>query len=245
MPEWNFADVYEAVAAATPDAPCQIQGDRVVTWRAFDRAGERLGGRPHRRRPRAPDEGRGLPDNCPEYLQTYVGGLQGRTRSGEHQLPVRPRGDRVPVRQRRRRGGRVPRHLRRLLGQIRDRLPKVRRWYAVADGTAPIPDWAVPTTSVVAAGAERVGRAVGPFSGKDLLLLYTGGTTGMPKGVMWQQDDLFNVLGGGGKPLLGLSRPTSVAEIGAPCGPPDRPSCDAHGVSAYARHGPVLRRSSR
>ena len=28
-------------------------------------------------------------------------------------------------------------------------------------------------------------------SGDDLLLLYTGGTTGMPKGVMWRQDDLF------------------------------------------------------
>ncbi len=30
-------------------------------------------------------------------------------------------------------------------------------------------------------------------SGDDLLLLYTGGTTGMPKGVMWRQDDLFSV----------------------------------------------------
>jgi fatty-acyl-CoA synthase len=45
----------------------------------------------------------------------------------------------------------------------------------------------------------------GPWgrSGDDLLLLYTGGTTGMPKGVMWRQDDLFKVLGGGGNPVLG------------------------------------------
>ncbi len=36
----------------------------------------------------------------------------------------------------------------------------------------------------------------GPWgrSGDHLLLLYTGGTTGMPKGVMWRQDDLFGVL---------------------------------------------------
>ena len=35
-------------------------------------------------------------------------------------------------------------------------------------------------------------------SGNDLLLLYTGGTTGMPKGVMWRQHDLFLRLAGGG-----------------------------------------------
>ena len=38
----------------------------------------------------------------------------------------------------------------------------------------------------------------GPWGrdGDHLLLLYTGGTTGMPKGVMWRQDDLFRALVG-------------------------------------------------
>lgn len=31
----------------------------------------------------------------------------------------------------------------------------------------------------------------------DLFLMYTGGTTGMPKGVMWRQEDMWRVLGGG------------------------------------------------
>src|SRR4029434_1858469 len=31
-------------------------------------------------------------------------------------------------------------------------------------------------------------------SGDQLLMTYTGGTTGMPKGVMWRQDDLFRNL---------------------------------------------------
>ena len=50
-------------------------------------------------------------------------------------------------------------------------------------------------------------------SGDDLLLLYTGGTTGMPKGVMWRQDDLFNVLGAGGNPILGVPPAADVAEV--------------------------------
>jgi len=35
-------------------------------------------------------------------------------------------------------------------------------------------------------------------TGDDVHMLYTGGTTGMPKGVMWRQDDLFARLNGGG-----------------------------------------------
>src|SRR3954453_14992817 len=36
MTDWNFGAIYAAVAARAPDRPCQIQGDRVVTWREFD-----------------------------------------------------------------------------------------------------------------------------------------------------------------------------------------------------------------
>ncbi len=35
----------------------------------------------------------------------------------------------------------------------------------------------------------------------DLYILYTGGTTGMPKGVMWRQEDIFFAGMGGGNPL--------------------------------------------
>jgi fatty-acyl-CoA synthase len=50
-------------------------------------------------------------------------------------------------------------------------------------------------------------------SGDDLLLLYTGGTTGMPKGVMWRQDDLFQVIGAGGNAAMGIPPATSIPEL--------------------------------
>jgi len=40
-------------------------------------------------------------------------------------------------------------------------------------------------------------RDFGERSDDDVYLLYTGGTTGMPKGVMWRQEDVYFALGGG------------------------------------------------
>ncbi|MDA8340620.1 MAG: acyl-CoA synthetase [Actinomycetota bacterium] len=56
-------------------------------------------------------------------------------------------------------------------------------------------------------------RPLGPRSPDDRYLLYTGGTTGMPKGVMWRQEDIyFAAMGGngwGGPPVV---RPDDVVE---------------------------------
>ena len=42
MSGWNFADVWEEIAAAAPDRPAQIRGARVVSWRDFDRRANAL-----------------------------------------------------------------------------------------------------------------------------------------------------------------------------------------------------------
>jgi fatty-acyl-CoA synthase len=50
-----------------------------------------------------------------------------------------------------------------------------------------------------ALGSARPDRTDGPRSSDDLYVLYTGGTTGMPKGVLWRQEDIFfAAMGGGG-----------------------------------------------
>ena len=66
----------------------------------------------------------------------------------------------------------------------------MKGWLWVDDGSGPCPDWATPYEDAAKSAIGRVRRPWGR-SGDDLYMLYTGGTTGMPKGVMWRQDDLF------------------------------------------------------
>ena len=210
MSGWNYADVFEAVAAGAGDRPCQIQGDRTVTWSEFDRRANALAadlleaGLGHQAKVAA------YLQNGPEYLETYVGAFKAGLAPVNTNYRYGP--DEIVYLFDNADAEAVVFHasFTELLSGVRDRLTKVKRWYVVADETCEGPEWAVPYESAVEAGADRV---VAPWgrSGDDLLLLYTGGTTGMPKGVMWRQDDLFNVLGAGGQPLLGFA---PVAELG-------------------------------
>ncbi|MFG2256583.1 acyl-CoA synthetase [Streptomyces mirabilis] len=66
------------------------------------------------------------------------------------------------------------------------------------------------------AEAEAAGspeRGFAPRSADDQFIIYTGGTTGMPKGVMWRQEDLFfSGLGGGAPTGEPVTKPEELAE---------------------------------
>jgi acyl-CoA synthetase (AMP-forming)/AMP-acid ligase II len=78
--------------------------------------------------------------------------------------------------------------------------PKIETILVVEDGTeGPADDYqrygGIEFYSAIAQGAP--GRDFGPRSADDIYLLYTGGTTGFPKGVMWRHEDVYRVLFGG------------------------------------------------
>ena len=78
-----------------------------------------------------------------------------------------------------------------------------------APGAAELP--AVAFAEAEAAASPE--RGFGQRSGDDQFIIYTGGTTGLPKGVMWRQEDLFFAgLGGGAPTGEPVRRPEELAE---------------------------------
>ena len=93
---------------------------------------------------------------------------------------------------------------------VRDRLPQLKAAIQVDDGS-PHVEGALKYEDVLAAQdpMEPIER-----SGDDYWFLYTGGTTGMPKGVMWRNHDLFSVLREAVYGILGEPIPETYEEIG-------------------------------
>jgi fatty-acyl-CoA synthase len=196
MAGWNFADAWEVVAGIVPDAPAQIQGDRRITWADFDARANGVARR-------LLDAGAGHQDkvaqylyNAPEYMESVYAAFKAglvpintNYRYLEDELVyLWDNGDVVAVVFHGTFADRI--------APIRDRVPRVRTWLWVDDGSGPCPEWAIAYEDAATGGTSESVRGPWGRDGNDLLLLYTGGTTGMPKGVMWRQDDLVRHLAG-------------------------------------------------
>jgi acyl-CoA synthetase (AMP-forming)/AMP-acid ligase II len=190
MTDWNYADVWETVADVQPEAVAVTQGGRHVAWQEFDGGADGVA-------QFLLDLGAARQDkvaiylyNSPEYLQSAFGAIKvglvpvnTNYRYGDDELSyLWENADAVAVVFH----GAFTDRIERIL----DRVPGVRGWLWVDDGSGPCPDWATPYED---AAKSAIGRVAAPWgrNGDDLYMLYTGGTTGMPKGVMWRQDDLF------------------------------------------------------
>ncbi|MGW7431689.1 acyl-CoA synthetase [Streptomyces sp. NPDC054861] len=103
-------------------------------------------------------------------------------------------------------------------GRVAAALPRTEKLrHLVRVGTRPEDEAADPALRCTAfTDAEAAGSPERGFperSGDDLFIIYTGGTTGMPKGVMWRQEDLFFAGLFGGEPAgEPVKRPEELAE---------------------------------
>jgi fatty-acyl-CoA synthase len=211
MGDWNLATVFESVCDALPEHTALIQGRRRHSWRAFDERAARFAA--------ALDALGTGPEskvalylyNGNEFLETMCGTLKAqavhvnvnyRYLADELAYLLDDADAEVLV---------FHGSLAEPVAEVRDRLPGLRAVVQVDDGS-PRLDGALPYEDLLAAHAPAPRTA---RSGDRCWFLYTGGTTGLPKGVMWRNEDLFGTLGENSYPLFGEATPARPGDAGA------------------------------
>lgn len=230
---WNFADVWEVIAGVIPDSVAQRHGERAISWRQFNAQANGVARALIEAGLRAQDKLALYLVNGPEYLQAAFAGMKASL------VPVntnyRYREEELVYLWQNSDAAAVVFHGQFVdrVDQVRSRCPDVRLWIHVEDGSGPCPSWALPWSQIAADGAS-VALPLEGRSGDDLILIYTGGTTGRPRGVMWRQHDLFLASNTTGDPehadfaqvrdrLLRARRDAPVGTAAAPVGLPAAP----------------------
>jgi acyl-CoA synthetase (AMP-forming)/AMP-acid ligase II len=231
---WNLADIWERNADRFPGATAQIQGERRFTWAEFDRRADGIAATLLTAGVAHQDKVAQYLYNCPEYLESMFGmykvglvPINTNYRYTDDELAyLWDNSDAVAVVFH---GAFADR-----CAAMRQRCPRIATWVWVDDGTGPCPEWAIPYETAAAAATARTAAPWGR-SPDDLYILYTGGTTGMPKGVMWRQDDVVISLDGASKhPLPQLPGWDEFDARVAKPGPRNLPAAPLmHGTGAF------------
>ena len=187
---WNFGDILDAIAPVLPaDAPALIHGDVVRTWSEFDRRSNNLAQQLRARGAQPDDKVAIYLRNCSEYVEALAACFKARLvpanvnfRYQDDELSyIIDNSDAAFVVLGAEFADRVD--------KLRAGLPKVRHYLQVGGAPAAFAE------SLDALVLEGDGAALGiERSGDDRLFLYTGGTTGVPKAVMWRAEDLWGAL---------------------------------------------------
>ncbi|MBD2898096.1 3-oxocholest-4-en-26-oate--CoA ligase [Actinomadura sp. RB99] len=191
---FNLADLFEVVAGACPDRTALVAGPVRSTYAELDARANRVAHHLAGAGVRPGDHVGILAYNRAEWVETMLGCFKLRAApvnvnyryvAGELAHLLGDAGCVALVAERS------------LLGGVdRDRLPRLRHTVAIDDGSPA--EAAADAEYEKALAAASPDGGFGPRSPDDPYLLYTGGTTGLPKGVLWRSEDLFFAALGGG-----------------------------------------------
>ncbi len=206
---FNLAEISEAIGAANAERECIVFRDRRITWGQFSERTRRLGNylrgrglgcRRERGELRNHETGQDHIGiylfNCPEYLEGMVGAFKARV--APFNVNYRYVDDELIDRLEDAEARALVYHARFApnVQRIRHQLPGLEVLLQVRDdsGHALLPGAVDYDAALAGASPARPDVAWSP---DDLYILYPGGTTGMPKGVLWRQEDIFfGALGG-------------------------------------------------
>jgi 3-oxocholest-4-en-26-oate---CoA ligase len=209
----NLADMWEAVAAEVPDATAQIHGEDRSTYREFEARAARLAGAL-----RAHGVGPGTKVamylfNAPAFLETTFAAA--KLRAVPVNVNFRYLADELAYLLDNADAEVLVYHgaLADRVAAVRERLPRIRCLVQVTTTDAdrvPLLPGALRYEELTLAHepAPRI-----PRSAEDHVFLYTGGTTGLPKGVMWTHADLFKQFSASYM-AMGGEVPTTVEGVG-------------------------------
>ncbi len=221
---FNLAEISEAIAAAIPERECLIFREHRFTWADFNARTRRLGNYLHGRGLGAHQDRSRLLNfesgqdhlgiylyNCHEYLEGMMGSYKARV--APFNVNYRYVDDELVYLLNDADARALIYHARFApnVARIRAQLPNLDVLIQVADdsGHALLPG-AVDYEEALRQSSPA--RPALEWSPDDLYILYTGGTTGMPKGVLWRQEDIFfGALGG--HPLGGSKFPSLEAVV--------------------------------
>jgi acyl-CoA synthetase (AMP-forming)/AMP-acid ligase II len=199
--EFNLADIFESVVDVVGEREALVCGDRRLTYAELESRANRLAHHFESVGVRPGDHVGVQLYNCTEYVETMIACFKVRAvpvnvnyRYVEDELAyLFTDADLVALV--------VDPEFVPRVESVRPRTPMLRHMLTVGEEYD------------AALAAQPDGRGFGPRSADDLYIIYTGGTTGMPKGVMWRQEDLFFAGMGGADPVgTPVSRPEEVAE---------------------------------